>query len=303
MSEVRAALDAEEELAPADIPDNTVAVVEFNSSELPPDLAPLAKGLAEFTALDLGKVASLQVVDRLKIDAIRSELKLSQSEFVDPATAPRIGRLVGGRRIVTGTLLGLGDENFRLSGAVVNTADKSVTTPDHTDGALADFFRVQKRFVFDVIEAMDITLTPEERTAIEEVPTENFLAFMAYSRGLAYRDGNRMQEAQVEFRSAVSHDAKFGQAAAQGQSISSILAAGPGGAMGSIAQFSGQAAVESTIELTGAELGAFQTTLVGWNGFIPLNLELQGSYVDTPPRSQTQIQSIVIIRGDLDVRP
>lgn len=302
MAEVKAALNAEQELAPSDIPANTVAVVEFNSKELPPELAPLAKGLAEFTAQDLGKVGSLQVVDRLKIDAIREELKLSQSEFADPATAPRIGRLVGGRRIVTGTLLGLGDESFRLSGAVVNTNDQSVAMPEHADGALAEFFRVQKRFVFDVIEAMDITLTPEERTAIEEVPTENFLAFMAYSRGLAYRDRNQLQEAQAEFNSASALDAGFGQAAAQGRSITSILS---GGAFGSAAQFGGMAAAESAVELGAAELGQFQTTLAGWNGFVPTDVDLfeLGEFVDTPPRSPSQLKAIVIIRGNLDVRP
>ncbi|MGD8604681.1 MAG: tetratricopeptide repeat protein, partial [Anaerolineales bacterium] len=77
------------------IPDNTVAVVGFDDSHLPPDLAPLALGLAEFTSADLAKVKSIRVVDRMKIDVILDELKLSSSQYVNPATAPRLGRLLG----------------------------------------------------------------------------------------------------------------------------------------------------------------------------------------------------------------
>jgi len=305
MRGARAALDAEQDLVVADIPANTIAVVEFDSRELPPELAPLAKGMAEFTAQDLGKVNSLRVVDRLKIAAIQRELDLSQSEFTDPATAPRIGRLVGGRRIVTGTLIGLGDESFRLSGAIVNTADQSVSTQGHSDGTLAEFFRVQKGFVFDVIEALDITLTPEERTAIEEVPTENFLAFMAYCRGLEFRDHNQMAAARTEFQGAAAMDGGFSQAATQDRSVSALLAMGPGSATGNLQQFSGLASSESDAELTAVELGSFQSAVIGWNGFVPTNLDLYdlGTFADTPPRTRQAGISTVIIRGDLNVRP
>jgi tetratricopeptide (TPR) repeat protein len=305
MREVQTALAAERNLATADIPDNTVAVVEFDSSEMPPELAPLAKGLAEFTAQDLGKVGSLRVVDRLKLDAIRKELELSRSELADPATAPRIGRLVGGRRLVTGTLLGLGDDGFRLSGAVVNTADESVTAPEHADGTLADFFRVQKQFVFDIIKSMDITLTPAERSAIEEVPTENFLAFMAYCRGLSYRDGNQLDAARAEFKNAAHIDGHFAQAASQGNSLTAIIAAGPGGGLGDVAKFSPLAAAESNIDLGSGEVGTFEATVAGWNGFIPTDVDLFlfGQFVDSPLRTRQQGSAVVTVRGNLDARP
>lgn len=69
--EVQRSLANEKELATATMPDSTVAVVEFAGEGLPVELAPLTKGLAELTAHDLGKIGSLRVVDRLKIDAIR----------------------------------------------------------------------------------------------------------------------------------------------------------------------------------------------------------------------------------------
>jgi len=269
MQEAQAAVAAEHDLIVANIPENTVGVVAFNGSELPPEWAPLARGMAEFTAQDLGKVGSLRVVDRLKINTIQQELSLSQSEFSDPATAPRIGRLVGGRRIVTGNLIGLGDETFRLTGALVDTEDQSVITPEHSDGTLSDFFRVQKQFVFDVIDAMEITLTPEERSAIEEVPTEDFLALMAYCRGLGYRDHNQMAAARTEFQGATALDGGFSQAETADRSVSSLLSMGSGSSQENLTQFSGQATEVSSAELTATEVGVFQATVVGWGGFVP----------------------------------
>ena len=305
MREAQTALATEQDLAVADIPANTVAVVAFDGSELPDELTPLAKGMAEFTAQDLGKIASLRLVDRLKINAIQQELNLSQSQMTDPATAPRLGRLVGGQRIVTGTLMGLGDESFRVTGAVVNSTDNSILTPEHTDGTVAEFFRVQKQFVFDIIASMDITLTPEERTAIEEVPTENFLALMAYCRGLEFRDHNQMAAANTEFQGAVAMDKGFNQAAAEGRSVSSLLSMGAGGAGSNLGQFSEKAGALSGDALSAVETGSFQASIIGWNGFVPINLDLNylGAFAGSPPHTTQLVDSSVIIRGNLDVRP
>ncbi|MFH1844795.1 MAG: tetratricopeptide repeat protein, partial [bacterium] len=73
--EVQRALENEAQLDPDKIPANSIAVVAFDTSQLPSELAPLSLGLADFTAQDLSKISSLQVVDRLKIDAVRRELE------------------------------------------------------------------------------------------------------------------------------------------------------------------------------------------------------------------------------------
>jgi tetratricopeptide (TPR) repeat protein len=304
LNEVRAALNAESQLDPQSIPENTVAVIEFDGDDLPPELAPLAKGLAEFTALDLSKVQSLQVVDRLKIDTIRKELELSQSEFADPETAPRIGHLVGGRRIVTGTLLGLGDEGLRLDGAVVNTTDRSVTTAPAVEGSLAQIFQLQKTFVFDVIDAMGITLTAAERDEIEKVPTENYLAFLAYCRGLEFRDQNNLGAAQAEFQKAANADQGFTQAATQSRTVASLLSAGFGGPV-DIGQFSAAASAASASEIEAEDLATFQATVAAWNGFVPAVVDPNAldQWAESPPHTVIQTNAAIVVRGNLNVQP
>ena len=82
--EVALVIDHESEIQIDTIPKNSVAVVNFDGSLLGDELAPLAAGLAEFTSADLAKVKSLNVVERLKINAIMNELKLGASGYVEP---------------------------------------------------------------------------------------------------------------------------------------------------------------------------------------------------------------------------
>jgi hypothetical protein len=128
---------------------------------------------------------------------------------------------------------------------------------------------------------------------------------MAYSRGLSYRDANQMEAAQVEFKSAARLDGGFAQAARQGNTIAAIVAAGPGGGIGDVAQFSSVAAAESGVDLGSLEVGTFQATVAGWNGFIPTNIDLFvfGQFVDSPLRTRLQDSAVVTIRGNLDARP
>lgn len=215
--EVSSALESEAAIDVDTIPENTIAVADFDGSHLPPEIAPISLGLAEFTAIDLAKVKSLKVVERLKIDAIQEELKLGASGYVDPSTAPRMGRLMGSRRLVTGSVLSLGDDGLMLDGVIVNTNDSTTKPVGSVEGELKAFFKLQKDFVFGILDDMDIALSAEERDAISEVPTESFLAFMAYSKGLAYQKQGFNAAAEQEFLNAVQQDKNFKQAGIQQQ--------------------------------------------------------------------------------------
>ncbi len=210
------------------IPENTIAVANFDASNLSSELVPIAHGLAEFTSIDLAKVQSLTVVERLKLEMILKELELGTSVHVDPASAPRMGRLMGSRRLVTGSVVSIGEQGLRLDAAVVNTVDSSAARPQGVEGDVEKFFKVQKDLVFGILEELGITLSAEERDAIEEVPTESYLAFLAYSRGLDYR--NRGPEwfgaAEQEFARALQYDKNFQQAKQQLRAVTDMQAVG-----------------------------------------------------------------------------
>lgn len=286
------------------IPDNTIAVVDFDNTHLPPELAPLSKGLAEFTAVDLSKIKSLRVVERLKIDAILGELQLGESEYADPATAPRMGRLLGSNHIITGSILGIGDDGIQMDGAVVNIRDSSSEMTGATEGSLDKFFAVQKDFVFKIIDNLGITPTAEERDAIKKIPTESYLAFMAYCRGLDMRGQGMYDAAAREFQQAVNEDKGFDEAAVQQKSMGNM----PSGASGEggFREFESELTSASEEETSDDALGGFQASALNNQGFIRDlgNLDRFGNTPDSPIRTgDIGGFGMVLVRGNLDAQP
>jgi len=293
--EVSLVLENESAIDVDTIPANTVAVVDFDGSNLSPELAPLARGLAEFTSIDLAKVKTLRAIDRLKIDVIMNELQLSQSGKVDASMAPRLGRLLGSYRLVTGTVLGLGDEGLRLDGVIVNAADSTIAQVDPAEGDLQQLFKMQKDFVFSLIEDMGITLTPSERDAISEVPTESYLAFLAYCRGLEEERQGDFSRAQTSFNQAATLDQGFNEAAAREESMTAQIAVG---GEYSLSGFESSVLGAAEPPPVTTELGTRLTTIGTNAGGIPdINTRPP---VNAPP-VVSGITETVVIRGSFDV--
>ena len=295
-SEATRAVKNEENVKASSIPTNTIAVVDFDGSHLPANLAPLSAGFAEFTASDLSKVRSLQVVDRMKIDAILNELKLSSSQYADPSTAPRLGRIIGSRKVVTGTMLNIGDKGLRIDGAVVNTVDSSAKMTGTTEGDLNAFFKVQKDFVFKIIDDLGIDLTAEERDSIQKVPTESYLAFMAYCRGLDYKKRGMYGQARAEFSQAAKDDGKFQEAQTQFKATPP-KAPSTSGQGGGFSDFQASISHETELEqISTVDLQPRLQDLLQNTGAVRDWIEKQNNLV--PPT--TSGTGTVIIKGDID---
>ncbi len=292
--EVQQALAGEEELQAAEIPENTIAVAGFNATGLREDLRPIARGLAEFTAIDLSKISSIRVVDRLKIETIMRELQMAQSGAVDPTTAPRMGRLLGSRHIVSATVLGLGEEGIRLDGIVVNTVDSTVGRTETREGELRRLFAVQKEFVFRVIDDLGIKLTAEERDAIAAVPTESLLAFLAFSRGLEHQAMGNLNAAEASFNEATQADPGFGAAASRAAVVQGSMALSAAG--GSFGAFESMVIDEGALMQAAGNVEGTVSTITTNIGLIPDLSSLRP--VDQPPMTEEMVP--VTISGDLN---
>ncbi|MGH9426462.1 MAG: CsgG/HfaB family protein, partial [Terriglobia bacterium] len=104
----------EQVLGDKDMSSTTVAVFPLIYQGTDEKFAALGKGLSEMILIDLGQVNALRLVERIRIDALLAELRFGQTQKVDPATAPRLGRLLSAGRIVGGTYSVSGDETMRL---------------------------------------------------------------------------------------------------------------------------------------------------------------------------------------------
>lgn len=216
-SEIASAVSQESTLGATDIPDNTIAVVKFDGSLLPKEISPIATGIGEFTMVDLAKVESLRLVERLKVEILLQELELAASNAADVAQAPRVGRLLGSKSVVTGKLAGAGTEKFRLDGALVNTLDASskLTEPGESGLVLDEILRVQKAMVFEILEYLGVQPSDADRDSIMTKPTESIEAFLAYSRGLEFMMLGLYEDAIEQFELALRFDGGFNLAGDQ----------------------------------------------------------------------------------------
>jgi TolB-like protein len=313
-AETRATLAREGSLGSVDVPENSVAVPDYANPAHSDSLAPLARGLAAMLISDLGRVGSLRVLERTRIQVLLDELGLAtpaasahlapavpvppvtspegiqarlqalvspktgqpylvkpatgeavpdsllrgavrafqsdhglwvdgiagrvtssalDSEWqkgpgkqasgrpalapavVAPETAPRLGRLLGARRFIQGSFLPLPADQVQLDANVVETSSGvSLPAGSPVNGRLREVLRLQKELLHRVLQALGIELTPAERKEIDKLPTRDFLAFLAYSRGLELDDEGRGAEALTAYRQAVSRDPSFAAAAA-----------------------------------------------------------------------------------------
>ena len=216
-AQISLAISQETTLVVGSIPENTIAVVKFDGSLLSPENAPIAAGLADFTMVDLAKVKQLRLVERLKVELLLRELKLATSPYVDVSLAPRMGRLLGSRNVVTAKLSVSGVSRIRIAGALINTveATSQITSPAEAELNLKQLLRAQKAFVFDLLVFLGIETSPSERDSIMVEPTESMAAFMAYSRGMEFLSRGMYNQAEQEFQNALLLDRGFSRAQVQ----------------------------------------------------------------------------------------
>jgi hypothetical protein len=160
---------------------------------------------------------------------------------------------------------------------------------------LEQFFALEKQLVFAIIDNLGISLSAEERDAIAKVPTESYLAFLAYSRGLDYQSRGMSQAAKQEFQKATEIDKTFDLANYELQSVTLT-----GGDYGE-----SFAHMESTVRddmnrpggLPGEGLDGRLTDIVINGGDTPFRRD------NNPPPIRPPLTAVtvrVIIRGDLD---
>ena len=222
--QARQALANEAALSTMPPESNTVAVMPFNYGGTNAEIRPLTRGLAQLLVTDLAKSRQLRVLERERMQAIIDEMKLSDSGRTDPTAALRSGRLLRAARVVQGTLTDLPGDQLRVNAVVVDVATAGAGSPATGADQLNRLFDLEKQIAFSIFNAMGVQLAPAEQDAINQRPTENVQAFLAYSRGLVAQDQGDFAAAQAQFNDAVNLDPTF-HAASQSAATAGDLGA------------------------------------------------------------------------------
>ena len=234
----RSAIANERAINVASLPERSVGVTPFAVSTSDTTIAPLAYGLADILITDLQRSGQLQLVDRLRLDALLREVELVGPGRVDTVTAPRVGQLVGARRLILGSLSERPGGQIVIDARVADVTSAEVRTAVSATAPLADILAAEKEIAIRLLGELGVNLTPAARAAIEERPTRNIAALLAYSRAARFEVGGDYPSAAAEYRTALRLDPRFALA---GQRLSELPSESSTDARSSLARATGMA--------------------------------------------------------------
>lgn len=208
LADVRGLAASEDTLRDARTSERIIAVYPLSLTGVDDRYEYLGRGLSEMLTTDLANIGSITLVERIRLQTLIDEMELGKNTFIDPSSRPRPGRLLGAGRLIGGTFAVNGSK-LDLDVAVVTVEDATIPASEAISDDLSNILRLEKELVFALIDELGITLTPEEQRRIEEIPTQDLQAFLAFSLGVEAEDGGDLAAAAGFYQEAASIDPSF----------------------------------------------------------------------------------------------
>lgn len=186
-----------------------VGIPPFSAGTRDTSLVPLAFALADLVATDLSRSPRVTIVERARLGEVLRELDLAGTGRVDSATAPRVGRLVSAERLVFGSVEQFDARTLRIGARIGDVASGAVSTAVDARAPLAEILAAEKELVFRLFDALGVQLSPQERAKVEQQPTRNLEALLAYGRGVQRSYEGDFRGASQAFRDAFRLDPSF----------------------------------------------------------------------------------------------
>ncbi len=142
------------------------------------------------------------------------ETAVRPGAIINPETAPRLGTLLGARHFIQGSFVALAGEQVQLDAGLIEiTGNDLQPAGEPVVGPLRRVLHLEKSLVYQILDHLGIDPTAAERKEIERLPTEDFLAFLSFCRGLELEDRGMTAAAADAYGEALQRDSGFDEAA------------------------------------------------------------------------------------------
>ncbi len=183
---------------------NTVAVLYFGNRTGVPGNDPLRKGMALMLITDLSTVKELQVVERVRLQALVEEMGLGVSGLVEEGTEPRVGRLLGAQWIVGGDLAG--GRPLRAQSRILDVPKSEIVGQPESAGDMAELFRIEKDLLFGILSRLKIELSPEQERRLRKPCSTKNDALFALFRAVEESDRGNYAKSAEYYGQALKED-------------------------------------------------------------------------------------------------
>ncbi|HZJ37793.1 MAG TPA: tetratricopeptide repeat protein [Chthoniobacterales bacterium] len=186
----------------------SIAVLPFDNLSDDKANAFFADGIQDDILTNLTKIRDLRVISRTSVERYR-ERKSRQS-------LREIGQALGAANVLEGSVRREGNR-VAVNVQLIDAMHDRHLWAQRYDRTLDDSLGLEGQLAREIADALNATLTPEEKARVERKPTENTDAWVLYLRGLQYlRNPDKlfqdMRTADQLFSEAIQLDPKFAAA-------------------------------------------------------------------------------------------
>lgn len=186
--------------APASGP-KSIAVLPFVNMSADPENEYFTDGIAEEIINALSKIQALRVAARTSAFAFKGK----------NLDIRRVGEQLSVGTVLEGSVRKAGNR-LRVTAQLINVADGYHLWSERYDREMEDVFAIQDEIAGNIVRALRVVLSENEKRAIENVPTANVAAYDYYLRGRQFfhqfhRTG--LQFARRMFERAIEMDPQY----------------------------------------------------------------------------------------------
>jgi len=183
--------------------DKSIAVLPFENLSPDPENVYFADGVQDEILTRLASLADLKVINRTSV---------MQYESRAARDLKKIGHQLGVARVVEGSVQRAGNR-VRVNAQLIDVSTNRTLWGQTYDRDVADVFAIQSEIATSIAHQLQASLSPREKTAIEQAPTSDIAAFELYARAkdlLASKNAkaNLLKAADV-LNQAVARDPSF----------------------------------------------------------------------------------------------
>jgi serine/threonine-protein kinase len=156
----------------AAIPEKSIAVLPFENLSEEKANAFFADGVQDEILTDLSKIGDLKVISRTSVMQYKSGLARNLR---------KIGEELGVAHVVEGSVQRAANK-IRVNAQLIDARNDAHLWAQTYDRDLADVFAIQSEIAKAIADQLQAKLSPNEKKAIEQPPTNDLAAFDLYSR-------------------------------------------------------------------------------------------------------------------------
>ncbi|HEY4758054.1 MAG TPA: adenylate/guanylate cyclase domain-containing protein, partial [Chthoniobacterales bacterium] len=159
-------------IAPTAIPEKSIAVLPFENLSSDKENAFFTDGVQDEILTDLAKIADLKVISRTSVMQYKTGAQRNLRE---------VAQQLGVAHLVEGSVQRVSNR-VRVNAQLIDARNDAHLWAQTYDRDLADVFAIQSEIAKAIADQLQAKLSPAEKNAIEQRPTNDVAAFELYSR-------------------------------------------------------------------------------------------------------------------------